>query len=571
MKSLSKGNFKVAVLLLGAICFIAQDLAAHGGRWRGPSTKSAVDTDPNSNKTTVQGASEKGISYPGGGPQIPFDSARWEFWWDYNHEPLVGLKTALYNLTPQAGAIDFPFEKVTPKSKKQLVRLFTKIFREDSSARVREAALMSLARTHDDSVLPWLQIALEDDNLYVRTMAVIALGISQIEGAVPVLQAIFEDKNESTEIRSYSAVAVGLAGGQPAVELFKYWLDPKVFKGLDKALQETVAFGAGLTEDPTLGPHIRTALIDNFTDDRITNSYLVLSLGRLGDRAANAILLEYMDARDTQVRRSAVVALGASASPSDKDVIQGLIDKIDNDSDNIMKNFCYISLGKIGGETAEEFLEEQLESVKRAYLPYVGLALGLTRNPKYGKKLFTKFMAVRDLTTRGALAVAMGLVNYRDAIGEFRKIVDNGGEPIFSGYCALTLGLLRDSESVERILKLYQESNDVELQGNAARALGLIGDLSVTSELYKLLDRSTPDITRLSTAYNLGLIGDQKAIEPLTRVATNKNENERFRSYALLGLGMLGDDRESPVVSKISRNNNYTILDNFLSELMNVN
>ncbi|MFH2001396.1 MAG: HEAT repeat domain-containing protein [Planctomycetota bacterium] len=522
-------------------------------------------------KTVVQGTSEKGISYPGGGPQIPFDSARWEFWWDYNHEPLVGLKSALMKLTPQAGAIDFPYEKVTPKSKKQLVRLFTKVMREDSSARVRESALLSLARTHDETVLPWLQIALEDENLYVRTMAVIALGMSQIEGAVPVLESVFNDAKKSTEERSYAAVAVGLVGGQNAVELFKKWLDPKVFKNLDRSLQQTVAFGVGLTEDPTLGPHIRTALIENFSDDRITTSYLVLSLGRLGDRAANAILLDYMDAKDTQVRRSAVIALGASASPSDKDVIQGLMDKVRDDSDNIMKNFCFISLGKIGGETAEAFLVTQLDEMKRAYLPYVGLALGLTGNTEHGKILFAKFMTVKDLTSRGALAVAMGLLKYKDAIGELRKIVDSGGEPVFNGYCALALGMLRDSESVERILKLYQESNDVELQGNAARALGLIGDLSVTSELYKMLDKSTPDIKRLSTAYNLGLIGDQKAVEPLIRVISNKNENERFRSYALLGLGMLGDDRESPVVSKISRNNNDTILDNFLGELLNVN
>ena len=83
--------------------------------------------------------------------------------------------------------------------------------------------------------------------------------------------------------------------------------------------------------------------------------------------------------------RLAVVALGASATPSDKDVIQGLINKIAEDSDNIMKNFCYISLGEIGGETAEKFLVSQLSEVKRAYLPYVGLAVGLTGNPEYGK------------------------------------------------------------------------------------------------------------------------------------------------------------------------------------------
>jgi HEAT repeat protein len=569
MNGSSKRALFYLVIAVLAFAVVPSKLWAHGGRFRGPVTKSSIDdvlTDP----TVVQGASEKGISFPGGGPQVAFDEARWEFWWDYNHDPLVGLKGALYSLTPEAGAIDFPYEKVSTKNRTKLIKFYIDILRKERDARVREAAVLALARTHDESVLPWLGIAYDDSNLYVRTIAVIALGISQIQGAVPTLESIYKN-GESKEISSYAAVAVGLVGGEAANKVFKKWLEPRFFKAQDRFLQQAIAFGAGLTEDPNLGPLIRSTLIEKVSDDRITNSYLVLSLGRLKDRAANAILLEYMDDKDTQIRRSAAIALGATATPSDKDVVDGLIKRIETDSDNIMRNFCYISLGMIGGETVEAFLVKQLDEVKRAYLPYVGLAVGLTRNPEYGPKLFRQFMDTKDLNTRGALAIGLGLLKSRDAIGELRKALDNGGDPIYRSYCALALGMIGDTESVKRLTETYMDSNDVELLHRSATALGLIGDRSITKAMYGMLDKSTPDIRRISTAYNLGLIGDQKAIDFLKELVSSRNENTRLRAFALLGLGLLTDEKPTPVVSKISRNNNYTILDNFLFELFNVN
>ncbi|MHC4944620.1 MAG: HEAT repeat domain-containing protein [Planctomycetota bacterium] len=569
MNGSSKRAWFFLIIALFAFAIIPADLWAHGGRFRGPVTKSAID-DNLTDLTVVQGASEKGISFPGGGPQVSFDEARWEFWWDYNQDPLVGLKGALYSLTPEAGAIDFPYEKVSPKNRNKLIKFYVDILRKEKETRVREAAVLALARTHDESVLPWLEIAYDDQNLYVRTIAVIALGISQIQGAVPLLESIYKN-GESKEISSYAAIAAGLVGGEAAKKVFMKWLEPRFFKSQERFLQQAIAFGAGLTEDPDLGPPIRSTLIEKVSGDRITNSYLVLSLGRLKDRAANAILLEYMDDKDTQIRRSAAIALGATATPSDKDVVEGLIKKIETDSDNIMRNFCYISLGMIGGEAVETFLVQQLDAVKRAYLPYVGLAVGLTRNSEYGPKLFKKFTEIKDLNTRGALALGLGLLKSKEAIGELRKALDAGGDPIYLSYCALALGMIGDTESVKRLTDAYVKSNDVELLYRTATALGLIGDRSITKEMYALLDKSTPDIRRVSTAYNLGLIGDQKAIDFLTKLVSSSNENSRLRAFALLGLGLLTDEAQVPVVSKISRNNNYTILDNFIFELFNIN
>lgn len=562
-----RGASKAFVLFLVGSCFFSSDeLMGHGGRFRGPVIK--VD---DSSGESQQAAQAKGVSFPGGGPQIAFDQSRWEFWWEYNQDPLVNLKPSLFALTPKAGAIDFPYEKVTDRSRTQLVRFFARILREDKNHLVREAAVISLARTHDENALPWIEFAIDDPAGYVRHIAVISLGISQIQGAVPILVSRVNDPNESEEIKSYAAIAVGLVGGDEARKTFQKWLEPKAFKGFKRFVQQGVAFGAGLTEDTSLGPLIRSALHTGLSEDRITTAYLLLSLGRLKDRAANAILLEHLDAKDIQVRRSAVIALGTCASPSDKDVVEAIINKLKTDPDNIMKNFCFMALGQIGGETAEVYLAEQMKEVTRAYLPYVGLALGVTRNPKFGPDVLKAFIATKDLTTRSALAVALGLLKHKEAIGELRKSVDKGGDPIFRGYCALALGMIKDNESVERLTDTYVKANDVELLLHTAVGLGLIGDRSITKEMLAMIDGSAASNVRVATAYNLGLIGDQKMIEPLMQVAYNPKNTIRLRAFALLGLGHLTDTRAIPVVSSITRGNNYTILENFLYELFNVN
>ena len=142
---------------------------------------------------------------------------------------------------------------------------------------------------------------------------------------------------------------------------------------------------------------------------------------------------------------------------------------------------------------------------------------------------------------------------------------------MFVGYHALALGFMKDGESIDRLKKLYKDSTDLELSRFSAIALGMIGDRTITNEMISLLKSEAPDMTRLSTAYDLGLIGDQKDIEPLLKLASSEAENARLRELAILGLGLIGDERPAPVISKVTRDNNYTILGNYMYEMFNIN
>lgn len=561
----------ISVALITLIVLPTSDLFAHGGRFKAP-VAGTTPGDSADGGSSVSSGVQKGFSFPGGGPQVAFRETMWEFWWDFHHEPLLGLRKSLFSRTPSAGVIDFPFEKITSNEKRVKVvqKLLNNLRAKEIS--IRAAAVVALARTRDETVLPYIELTYrKDKSTHVRTMAVLALGITRNVRAVKVLESIMNDDRELTELRLFAAVSLGLIGGENVAVVLRPYLDAKGFKKLERDLQRGVAFAAGLTLDPTLAPMVSSLLANKVDNDWITESFLVLSLGRLGYRAANPILIEYLEEGRVQVRRSAAISLGVTASPSDKDVIQALQKAADSDADLMVKNFCHIALGKVGGPEAEKYLLKVFGSTNLSRVPFVALGIGLLNNPNNGAVLLEKYKSIKDNSTRAALAVAMGLLQYTPALGELRKVVDSKTDPILRSYCAQALGMMRDVDSVERLRKSCTDSNDVELIRSTAMALGLIGDTGIYDVLVDMMDPKKSDVIRSSAAYCMGLVCDRKAIATLTELADDENIPSEIRSYAITALGLLGDENPTPVVSLITRDNNYTIMETNLYELFNIN
>lgn len=564
-------RISVFFLALSFLFLSLNEIQAHGGRFKAP-VPGTSGGDPG--ESSGSGSSKhKGVSFPGGGPQIAFTEDRWEFWWDFHHEPLMSLRKALFSRTAAAGIIDFPFETISMDEKRvNLVRPLTNMIRAGHVG-VRSAAVVALARTRDENIIPYLQSAYEKDNsLNVRTMAILALGITRNSRAVELLHSVIRNERESDEIRFYAIISLGLIGDEKATTIFKNFLDPNTFHRLDRSRQRGVAFGSGLTNDPTLHPLVRRLLINKVSGDNITDSFLVLSLGRLGDRGANPILISVLEKGHFQVRRSAAIALGVAATPADKDVITALGRAVLSDADLMVKNFGHIALGRIGGTEAEKILLRQFNSVTQTKLPFVAIGLGLLGSSENGALILQRFKSLKDVSTRSALALSLGLLHYTPALGDLRKTMDRESDPIFRSYCAQALGMLRDVESIDRLRKACTESNDVELIRSSAIALGLIGDPGAVKVLHDLIRKGKKsDVVNAAAAYSMGLIGDKKAIPALVSIVENEDAMAELRSYGVISLGLLGDENPVPVISSVTRDNNYTIMETFLYEIFNVN
>src|SRR5262249_49778783 len=137
--------------------------------------------------------------------------------------------------------------------------------------------------------------------------------------------------------------------------------------------------------------------------------------------------------------------------------------------------------------------------------PWIAMAMGVFAFEKYdlqksagnsvdleedfGKMLRAALGEVKDPGAQSAFAVALGLVQYRDAADEMRAmLMKSKNKDDVAGYLCIGLALMDDKGAIEDIRGVVQGAvRRPDLLKQAAIALGKLGDKSVADELQKLL------------------------------------------------------------------------------------
>ncbi len=509
-----------------------------------------------------------GLTHPGKGPQIPFDETRWEFWWYYNREPLIGLRRALVAGAAATVDVDEPFQAVTARDREHSLIPHVVSALRDANPFVRISAVHSLAKTRDPGVRPSLFQALRDEQFLVRLHAILALGVWGETVSLPRLEELVRDKKAELQERMYAGLALGLIGGPQAAECFRGLLSLPAFLEFPTMVQAGLAYGAGLAGGGENAVLVRGLLAERALQDYVVRSYLLLSLGKCGEASDAALLLVELRGNETQLRRSAAIALGSLLRRgADEQAVAALAQAAHEDADVMVRNFSWISLGYIGGDAAVRLLRADLEAETKGYRPFIALALGLGGDPENVPVLLHAFTAESDNSYRGALAVALGLQRDGRAAPALREAFQTAGEPVFRGYAALALGMIGDLESIPDIEGVFASAGDVELMANAATALGLLGARAAAGRIAARIPQEKNEYVRQSLLYALGLMGDRAAIDPLAAVVHTKEEVAYVRAYAVTSLGLLGDAEEVRAIARASRDSNYTIVSDFLTEV----
>lgn len=512
------------------------------------------------------------VTQPGKGPQIPFDEARWEFWWFYNREPLIGLRQTLTGLAPGNADVDVPFQEVTPQDREgSLVPLLVTAMR-DKNPQVRLSAVQSLAKTQDAGARPSLYAALRDELFQVRVSAIVALGVWGNTVSLPRLEAIVHDDKRELQERMYAALAIGLIGGPQADDSLRQLLAPSTFSKFPTQVQTGIAYGAGLSGSQENAPLLRALLASRKNSDFMVTSYLVLALGKCGvpeeDLATLALLLE---SKETQLRRSAAIALGILGRESGHEsVVKALANSADSDADLMVRNFSFISLGYVGGGLAGKTLRSALGTSTKAQRAFVAIALGLLGDPDNVQLLMDQLDDENDPSNRGAMAIALGLHRDARAAPTLRNHYKTDREPVFRGYAALALGMIGDVEAISHLQKGFDDATDVEFIANNATALGLLGDRTSAAKLAAMARKERNEFVKQSLLYAMGLIGDRTVIEALGGVVRQSDEVAYVRGYAVTALGFLSDPQSVRAIARLSHDSNYTINQTFLNELFSV-
>jgi hypothetical protein len=155
-------------------------------------------------------------------------------------------------------------------------------------------------------------------------------------------------------------------------------------------------------------------------------------------------------------------------------------------------------------------------------------------------------------------AIACGIARDTEARSILRERLRTAPGDDVRGYVAVALGLVQAREAMPEIEALVRDSKYAPaLLREAAIGLGLLGDKSLVPELVKMLGEAHGFSAQAALASALGFIGDSRSIGPLVGMLERKDVTDSARGFAAVALGIVADKERLPWNSKISTNIDY--------------
>jgi HEAT repeat protein len=415
--------------------------------------------------------------------------------------------------------------------------------------------------------------ALADGNLRTRERcwAAVCLGLQRDTGAIrPLIQALTQ-KYPDQNVPAGILAGIGLMGSSEETTAIL----PDLIKGFESG----DLFGRDISGE-----------------DR-TRAFAGYAIMKIGDPKALPTINKILGSRRSGriVKRSAAIAagvLGAKAEGQLKhDTVQALLRFVrKSGGDPSGENFALIALSQIGTEKAIGALLDFADNGKYGQRPFAALGLATMifyndRDAEEGKadamdedlrkKIVDKLIKLsgkyKDADTKAAFLLARGLVKDKTAIEDLvNTVAKKSADPLLRGFSCVSLGLIGDaSEHVKETLKLgLRERKSTDLRRDAATGLALLRDAEVVKLLLAELKKAKSFAVQGQLITAIGTIGDHTAIDPLVQILDDRSQPLATRAMAAVGLGMIGDLRPLPPLSRVSKNYNYRASVKDLDELL---
>ncbi len=302
------------------------------------------------------------------------------------------------------------------------------------------------------------------------------------------------------------------------------------------------------------------------------------------------LLLEALDRHSKErdeVRMSCVLSLGMIGdSDSDKvdQDIRTALKQMSDEGDVQSKNFTNIAMAQVGGrpgkgadnekgqKEAREFLLQQITKGKSHMKPWAGIGIGVMEHALTKAEVIagSASATAKDMLRKalddarspeqvGAYSIGLGIAGDLEGKKILEDKLKNTSEANARGYVAIGLGLMDDREAIGDIRTIVLESKyKPDLLKSAAIGLGLLGDKELVPELCKMLEEAKGLSSQAAIASALGFIGDSRSVDPLVTMLKRKDGiTDSARGFAAVALGIVADKEPLPWNSKISTNINY--------------
>jgi len=553
---------------------------------------------------------------------------RWEAWWEWNKERFLGIgkRRRLTEPESKGGPVFLGRDCRTPADPRERVRRWRTdrvlpVLRRQlvgGQQTLRLASVYALGLFGERVALPDIVSALADGSLDVRRAALLALGMCGDPHAAPMLIEVLKGRlpgggdqmlrRASDRERATAALALGLLGDAQAIDPLRR---VAFHKNSWRDLRGSALLGLGMIRDAeSRGLLLRALKVPRFG---VTERALVATaLGYQGDPEALAPLYRLMRDRTTEVRRAAVLAVGAyprqailldRLREAEKRLAnQGLSDTVrrrltakvqelrervererksereawsrvrnslrylmNKDADQAVQAFATLALGQVGEPADAGPIARKLVKGAHDVRSFAALALGcLCRTHGDGAAhvvplLRKRLRKANEISLRGAIAVALGLARDTGSADQLTGLLGANTAPSLRGYACTALGLIGDRSRAGAVARSLSRARHIEEIQNSALGLSLIGDQEEVSLLGSILFRSRYTHEQVAVASGLAFLGGRDVLTTLSRFVSTPTKPSTARAFAAEGLGIALDFRDPTPLARITIGYDYLI------------
>lgn len=619
--------FAAALIAGGAV--LLQDLSSgHGGTYRGPGDtvpagggggggggpsspgsggpSAPGGGGPSSPGPASPGAPGGGPGGSGGGPQSPGgggdagpDLTIWDYWWGFNREPYINLKSHIHSGAVVTGSDDFFLgrgekqqarDSLRPSEatiRSTVVPELQNALRTERSNHIVTGAMIALAKIGDpkgedgkpeDGFSQDIKKFLADGNQEIAETAGLALGIlaSETPANLEILTALVNNKSDvlrsqhgvqltgsiSDRSRAFAAYGLGLIGYKAKDENRKQIVDTltKLFEGeaskmATRDLAVACLTAIGLTPLPideaamaspvdTKKGFPRPAEIKNRFDQ-------VMWVMSQFDNEQGIDFLVRAHAPITAARLLADLPAGPGAENLRGLVAKRLlqdITKLSKAKQEIQQS-CVIALGQIG-----DCDDQELDKEIRAGLMSAREELAANLMAKNFAAIALAQVASRPGS--GANPMAGLDPKSKENVRKFFQETFSKAKSVYRPWVALAVGVLErgvqdnkytsSTEMASMIREALRDAKQPSEVGAFAISLGIMKDSGGKEVLRDKLNNISDDTAKGFTAVALGLIDDRESIELIQGIIKKSKYRPDLLKSAAIGLGILGDKTVVP-------------------------
>ena len=437
----------------------------------------------------------------------------------------------------------------------------------DPDDRVRGIAAISLARVGVESNSEDVGQLLSDGHRKVRDQTLLASTLADgssehyhLLRCVAGEAAVGATAGDRDRARAVAAILLAARGERSVPRLLGEWVVDRTVPMQYRAL---AIQALGLSGHPDAADRL-IAIARDHGEPGLIRSTAVAALGQLGVRATAPAVLQFLEERDldTEVRTAAALALGSLVDPNDAVALRSMLKAQEREGNALVARFLLLSLGQIGGRTAELRIDRMLERPSADERTFAHLALGLAARrsgaPQTAAPLFDSLRDARLLDEKCGLAIALGLTGQLRALEPLADLALRGSSPDLRAYAVTGLYLLARPGCISVLTRVMNDDDNPDVRMQSARALARLDPVGASALIHVLHGARGPTTgERAAYIESLGLTRDPTALEPLLALLKEGKAASAERVAATLALGLVYEPRSAPPTARIGEGSNF--------------